>query len=125
MAKPKIEYDFNKIEELASYGLTQEQIAHNIGIHPSTLSKHKGSNCQLSEAIKRGAAIGIKQIANALFQSAMNGNVTAQIFFLKNRAPAEWYDRKEQSTYGDIRIVIDEQDAALAGLTLDEIRERQ
>ena len=125
MAKPKIEYDLKRVEELASHGLTQEQIAHNIGIHPSTLSKHKGRNCQLNEAIKRGAAIGIKQIANALFQSAINGNVTAQIFFLKNRSPNEWYDRKEQPAHGEIMIVIDEQDAALAGLTLQEIRDRQ
>ena len=47
----------------------------------------------MSEAINRGRAAGIKMVTNALFESAMAGNVAAQIFFLKNRAPEEWRDK--------------------------------
>ena len=35
------------------------------------------------------------QIENALFKSALDGNVTAQIFWLKNRRPDKWRDRQE------------------------------
>ena len=45
----------------------------------------------IGEAINRGAANGIATIANKLFEAANNGNVTAQIFFLKARAG--WRDR--------------------------------
>jgi len=41
-----------------------------------------------------------------LFKSAISGNVTAQIFWLKNRAPDRWRDRYEQNMGGDFNIKI-------------------
>jgi hypothetical protein len=38
------------------------------------------------ERIKKGAAKGIEEISNKLFEMALAGNVTAMIFFLKTRA---------------------------------------
>ena len=35
------------------------------------------------------------EVENALYKAAINGNVTAMIFFLKNRRPDKWRDRKE------------------------------
>lgn len=35
------------------------------------------------------------EVTNALFSSAQDGNVTAQIFYLKNRDTENWMDRVE------------------------------
>ena len=35
------------------------------------------------------------EVENALYKAAINGNVTAMIFWLKNRKPHGWKDRKE------------------------------
>ena len=75
-----------KIEESASRGLSKEQIAHSLGMSLSTLYRHAELNPKIDEAIQKGKAVGIKTIANALFENAKNGNVTAQIFFLKTQA---------------------------------------
>ena len=85
--------DHAQVELLASRGLTLQQIAASLGIATSTLTLRKSDESALSEAINRGRAAGIKMVTNALFESAMAGNVAAQIFFLKNRAPEEWRDK--------------------------------
>ena len=36
----------------------------------------------------------IQSVEDSLFGSAMKGNVTAQIFFLTNRAPERWMDKR-------------------------------
>lgn len=89
--------DHAQVELLASRGLTLEQIANSIGISPQTLHTRKNNDVELLEAINRGRAAGIKMVTNALFETAMAGNVAAQIFFLKNRAPEEWRDKVEVS----------------------------
>ena len=35
------------------------------------------------------------EVTNSLFESANSGNVTAQIFYLKNRDTTNWMDRVE------------------------------
>ena len=83
--------DLEKIEDLAAKGLTLEQIAAALGIDVRTLYNHRKKFRGVGEAISRGAANGIATIANKLFEAANNGNVTAQIFFLKARAG--WRDQ--------------------------------
>ena len=36
-------------------------------------------------------------VENALFKNAIEGNTTAQIFWLKNRRPDKWRDKREHS----------------------------
>jgi hypothetical protein len=43
-----------------------------------------------------GRAKGLAEVSNSLFESAAGGNVTSQIFYLKNRSPDDWRDRFEQ-----------------------------
>lgn len=82
------------VEEAASRGLEKQQIARVLGIHVSTFIEKRKQYPELEEALKRGAAIGVSRVANALFLSAtVERNVTAQIFFLKNRDPERWKDR--------------------------------
>lgn len=83
-----------QISEHASRGLTKEQIASALGWARSTLFAKIKDNPDVSDAIKAGAALGLQQVANALYTNATeHNNTTAQIFYLKNRAPEEWKDR--------------------------------
>ena len=94
--------DLAKVEELASQGLTNAQIAACLGICEDTLYTKQRQLTEFSEAIKKGRASGIQQVSNALFEAALSGNVTAMIFFLKTQAgwkeppvPEQKYSREE------------------------------
>jgi hypothetical protein len=54
---------------------------------------------EIVEAIKRGQASGISQVTNFLFDQAENGNTSAAIFYLKNRA--HWKDKHEHTGSDD------------------------
>ena len=100
MGRPAFEITdkvISQVESLAAQGLNREQIAWSIGIAPGTLYKKKKQNIELSEAIKRGEAKGLATITNRLFANAKNGNVTAQIFYVKCRSPNEWNDRAHEA----------------------------
>lgn len=101
------------LESWARDGLTDEQIAHNMGIGSTTLYDYKNKFPKISEALKRGKEIVDIQVENALLKRALgyevaeikvetasNGDkktvkiikhivpdTTAQIFWLKNRKP--------------------------------------
>jgi hypothetical protein len=72
--------------------LTDEQIAINIGWSYNTLVVKKRKYSEFLKAIQDGKAEGIAAVSNAVFESAMDGNVSNQQFFLKNRAPDQWED---------------------------------
>ena len=42
------------------------------------------------QAIKKGRAQGIEKVSNALFNKAVQGNVTAMIYYLKVRDRENW-----------------------------------
>lgn len=79
-------------------GLSDEQIAHNLGIALSTLSDYKNKYPEFSEAIKRGKEVVDFEVENALYRTAMEGNVTAQIFWLKNRKKEQWREKQEYNS---------------------------
>ena len=60
-----------KIEGWARDGLTDEQIAHNIGIASRTLYEWKNKYTQLSQALKRGKEVIDRQVENALLKRAL------------------------------------------------------
>lgn len=85
-----------QVEEMASKGLTMEQIASCVCMGTRTLYDWKDRHPQISQAIKRGRAAGIKAVSNALYDNAVNGNLGAQCFYLKNRGePGQWQDRQD------------------------------
>ena len=83
------------LEGWARDGLTDEQIAHNMGIAYSTLREWKKSQLAISAALKKGKEVVDFEVENALLKSALEGNTTAQIFWLKNRKPDRWRDKPE------------------------------
>lgn len=83
-----------RIERLASQGLTQEQISLCLGVSVATFYKYKACRSEMADAIKRGQSKGIEDVTNALFENATGGDNTAAIFYLKNRNRKEWGERK-------------------------------
>lgn len=84
------------LEGWARDGLSMEQIAHNMGISKDTLYRWLKLSSDISDAIKKGKEVTDYLVENALFTSALTGNVVAQIFWLKNRKPEKWKDKVEQ-----------------------------
>ncbi|WP_457778174.1 helix-turn-helix domain-containing protein [Streptococcus uberis] len=121
------------IEGWARDGLTEEQIANNIGISRSTLNEWKKKFSDISDTLKQSKEIADRQVENALHKTALGfyyeedmvtnqgdvvrvkkyskPNTTAQIFWLKNRKPADWRDKQEiEQTNTNIEIRIGEWD---------------
>ena len=78
------------LEGWARDGLIDEQIAQNMGICVRTLYDWKNKYPQISQAIKKGKAVVDYAVENALLNKALSGDVTACIFWLKNRKPQNW-----------------------------------
>lgn len=85
-------------------GLTDEQIAHNMGINVRTLWRWKAEHNQIKQALKVGREVANFIVENQLFQKAINGNTTAMIFWLKNN----WRDK-----YNDSALSLEERKLAV------------
>ena len=79
-------------------GLTEEQIAHNMGISRDTLRVWKNKYSVISAALKKGKEVVDFAVENALLKKALSGDVTAMIFWLKNRRRHNWRDRYDMRT---------------------------
>ena len=86
----------NQANEMASRGLTVSQIADCLGISESTLYGKQNEYIEFLEAIKKGRAEGLNQVSNALFEKAIDGNVTAMIYFLKVRDRENWGENQPE-----------------------------
>ena len=143
-----------QLESSARDGLTDEQIASNMGISRETLSQWKKKYSDISDTLKRGKAVVDIQVENALLKRALGysydevtrervldydqstgqvvgshmeitktvkkevqGDTTAQIFWLKNRRPEQWRDKRDVSVEGEIST-----NNPFKGLSTDELR---
>lgn len=82
------------IEGWARDGLTNEQIAGKMGINPDTLYKYKKKYPEFADALKEGKEVVDYKVEKELLNQALNGNITAIIFWLKNRKPNQWLESK-------------------------------
>lgn len=132
-----------KLEAWARDGLTDEQIAHNMGISMATLYNYKKEYLDISEALKRGKTVADIEVENALYKRAIGftytetkteigdfgekkvtktvktalPDTTAQIFWLKNRKPKAWRDKRDVEHSGGVAV-----NNPFAGLTTEELR---
>lgn len=153
MAKGKYEYWLTaegllQLGGWARNGLTDEQIAHNIGITRKTLAEWKNKYSDISDTLKINKEIVDTQVENALLKRALGysftettkerklndtigkyemvttkevvkevtPDTTAQIFWLKNRKPEEWRDKKDVAVEGNINSVV----SSMSDEALDE-----
>lgn len=138
-----------QLEAWARDGLTDEQIAANMGVNVATLYRYKQSYCEICNALKRGKEVVDIQVENALLKRALGysykevtrekifnpetgqyelmptkevtkevvPDTTAQIFWLKNRRPEQWRDKRDVSVEGELNT-----NNPFAGLSTDELR---
>ena len=115
-----------RLQGWAMDGLTNEQIAKNMGISCTSLKEWKNKYPSILTALKRGRDVADREVENALYKSALGysaveevwermvdkdtgeaeliltrktikhipASQTAQIFWLKNRKPDEWRDKR-------------------------------
>ncbi len=69
------------LEAWARDGLTDEQLAKNMGISRSTLSEWKNKYPDISDALKKGKAVVDIQVENALFKKALGYNAKVKKAF--------------------------------------------
>lgn len=121
------------LEDWARQGLFDEQIAKNMGISEATLYNYKRQHPEIKEALRKGKEVVDIEVENAMFKRAIGytitineqkvdkdgfvhdlkrdvhipGDVTAQIFWLKNRRKQQWRDKVEyEKTQGVQKIHI-------------------
>lgn len=112
--------DLRFIRFMARKGLTDQEIADELGIHRNTLLKWKKAHPDFMENLKEWKTEADEEVERSLYQRAIGyscketklfcyeGMVlekeyvkhyppdpTAMIFWLKNRKPSEWRDKQE------------------------------
>jgi len=112
--------DYEKVRNLASIGLTDEQIGVSIGVSRSTITRRKREDDAFDAAIREGKQAGLTAVTNSLFNAATDDtkpNMSAAIFYLKNRGQGAWRDKSEvdANVSGGIEVTHDI-DAALQAL---------
>jgi hypothetical protein len=109
------------LEDWARQGLFDAQIAKNMGIGEATLYRYKANYPEIKEALRKGKEVVDIEVENAMLKRALGytitineqkvdkdgcvhdlkrdvhipGDVTAQIFWLKNRRRQQWRDKVE------------------------------
>jgi hypothetical protein len=115
MARPKYEKWLTpegllRLKGWAMLGLTDEQIAKNMGIRCSTLYVWKNNHPEISEALKEGKEPADFAVMNALYENALAGNVTAQMYWLNNRMPDRFRAKVEHNVEGTVSITFTGED---------------
>lgn len=133
--EPKLDY----ITQMAREGLIEKDIAHNLGVSESTFCGYKKKHPELVEALMEGKEVADARVESALYKRAtgytydeityedgvetkritkhLAPDVTAGIFWLKNRRPDRWRDVKQVDHEGSIEIT-----NPLVDLTEEELR---
>jgi GNAT superfamily N-acetyltransferase len=93
--RKKIIIDADQVEMLAAQGLGIMDICRTLGIGWDTFNKNRKRKKEISDALERGKAKGMKVATTKLMEQIQDGNFQAIQFYLKNRYPDEWCDRQE------------------------------
>ncbi len=153
MAKGKYEYWLTPdglllLEAWARNGLTDEQIAHNMGITVKTLWVWKNKYGKLCNALKKGKEVVDIEVENALLKRALGyrydeetkevnedtqclettkivtkeiqPDVTAQIFWLKNRRPDLWRDKQNVELNASLKSETSKLDDLIKQMSADD-----
>lgn len=81
--------------DLSLLGLVDKELATFFGVSEQTLNAWKKAHPEFLESLKKGKEPADGKVARKLYTEALAGNVTAMIFWLKNRQPAKWRDKPE------------------------------
>lgn len=127
-----------KVQGWARDGLSNEQIAHNMGVSAKTLCEWQNRFGEFRNAIKKGKEVVDREVENAMLKRALGyeydeitqepvtdkdtgitemrvtkrvtkqvvPDVTAQIFWLKNRKPNEFRDKRDVDLSGHVELPV-------------------
>jgi predicted DNA-binding protein (UPF0278 family) len=88
-----------KVTDFKSFGITNEEIADYLEISIETLRKY------YREELRKGSLDSNSSIAKSLYRKALEGDVTAMIFWLKTRARWRTEDSiKETETDNELAL---------------------
>ena len=115
----RINSDEKLIRSIASFarlGKTMEEIAELTGISKGTLYLWFKKNDDLLNAVKNAKEVADSMVENALLKKAIGfkgddnkfyaPDTTAQMFWLQNRQPEKWRDRRNVHVSGNIDMTL-------------------
>ena len=122
--------DLDMLYKLASFGLTDAQLAQAFNITEQSLNNYKKDN-KFLESLKAGKQEADERVKKSLFERACGyehedvdikviqnkivetklikhypPDATSMIFWLKNRRPDEWREKHEVEHSGDLTVII-------------------
>ena len=125
--KFKAEHEEQAAKLCREFGATDAQLADFFGVTEQTINNWKKKNPEFFESLKEAKAEADERVQKALYQRALGyeyietktitgekknevhttnkaviPDVTAQIFWLKNRRPAEWRDKQDVEHTGSV-----------------------
>ena len=95
--------------KLCAAGATDKEIALELGVTERTINRWKADYPEFCQSLKAGKAETDERVVRSLYQRAIGydwgdkhipPDTTAQIFWLKNRLPAEWRDKQQTEISG-------------------------
>lgn len=75
-------------------------------IDQATFWRWRQDDAELNKQVLQVLDSRTQTVEDALYVGATKGNVIAQIFWLKNRAPGRWKDKQEQAIEGGLELII-------------------
>ena len=76
-------------------GATNEDLAKIFDVATSTVDKWIAEIDGFSGSVKAGREGADEKVVQSLYNTALEGNTTAQIFWLKNRRRKDWREKQE------------------------------
>ena len=105
MAKSKYEtHVAPRLEEIKDWcrnGATDKEIWERLGISKDSFYEYKKNISDFSDSLKKNKEICDAEVESALHKAAVGGNITAIIFWLKNRRPDKWREKPAEGNGGD------------------------
>jgi hypothetical protein len=79
-------------QEMCQLGATNADLAQEFNVSVFAIAYWQVKYPKFAAALKIGKDAADERVERSLFQRAIDGDVTAQIFWLKNRRPDRWRD---------------------------------
>ena len=84
-------------------GCIDTEVADFFGVTEPTIHNWAKKYPDFAEARGDGKHVSDDAVVKSLYDTALAGNVTAQIFWLKNRKPDKWRDKQEVDHSGNLQ----------------------
>lgn len=95
----KEEYN-EQARKLCLLGAKDTDLADFFGVCEKTINNWKSQHPEFLQSIKDGKENADVAVVQSLYKTALEGNTTAQIFWLKNRQPSKWRDKTTSELVG-------------------------